>query len=185
MHRRRTADEIDQLIALADLRREPPVLALEPPPCQRPVDRQAQRLGLERLRQIVVGAGADRLDGARDGAVGGDHDEAEIGVLGADAGEELAAVAVRQAPIGDHQVDRRAAELARRLGERRGTGDAVALGGEETGEELALIGLVLDDQQAFVVHRPASRGCKRSPTASVARVPPLAPDRASSRRSPP
>ena len=59
----------------------------------------------------------DRFDGARDGAVGGDHDEADVGVLGAHPGEELAAVAVRQAPVGDHQVDRRAAELARRRGE--------------------------------------------------------------------
>ena len=184
VHRRRTADEIDQLIALADLRREAAVLALEPPPRQRPVDRQAQRLRFERLRQIVVGAGADRFDGARDGAVGGDHDEADVGILAAHAGEELPTVAVRQPPVGDDEIDRRAAELARRRGERIGLGDAVALGREQSGEELALVGLVLDDQQALVVHRPASAGCRRSPTSSVTRVPvPAA--RGSSRSTPP
>ena len=178
VHRRRAADEVDQLVALADLRREPAVLALEPPARQRPVDRELERLRLERLREVVVGAGADRLDGAGDRAVGRHHDEADVGVLRAHAGEELAAVAVRQPPVGDHEIDRRAAELAHRLGERAGLGDAVALGGEEPGEEPALVGLVLDDEQSFVVHRP------RSPMSRVAVVPVGVAPRGASRRSP-
>ena len=157
---------------------EPAVLAFEPPARQGAVDRQPERLGLERLRQVVVGAGADRLHGAGDRAVGRDHHEADIGMLGAHPGEELAAVAVRQTPVGDHEVDRRPPELAGRFGERGRTGDAVALGGEEPGEEVPLIGFVLDDQQAFVVHRP------RSPMSRVAVVPVRVAPRGASRRSP-
>ena len=60
---------------------------------------------LERLLDVVEGAQLDRLDGAVDRAVRGDHDDRHVGVLGHHAPQEAHAVEARHAQVGDERGD--------------------------------------------------------------------------------
>ncbi len=191
LHGGRAADEVDEAVAIGDLGGEPPVLALEGATAQRALHGEQQGAAVERLGQVVVGARAHRLYGVGDAAVGGDHHEAGARVLGADVGEQLHAVAglavaaERELPVGEHEVDGSARELGEGGGQVGRLGDDVALGREHAGDQPALVGLVLDEEDALVGHEmvppavPRSRvagtsppATPRSPSVRVARVPP-------------
>ena len=81
----------------AFLRRQP--LALE-----RAADREAQLLDVERLRDIVVGAFADRLHRARDVAERGDQDDRRLGGLLRERAQHREAVRAIHAHVGHDQV---------------------------------------------------------------------------------
>ncbi len=91
-------------VALLDLLLEGAVLRLEAPLAERVLDHEQRLLEGERLLDEVLGAHAHRLDRGLDGAVAGDHDHRHLGIEGADAGQGLEPVHLRQPHVEQQQV---------------------------------------------------------------------------------
>ena len=112
-------------------------------------DHQPQEVGVDGLRDEVLGAVLHGLDRGLDRAERRHHEDRERGV-GFDRGvEDREAVRARQLPVGEHQVEALArAELLHGLGPGLDAGDVEALRLEHLLEHRAQRALVLDDQDA-------------------------------------
>ncbi len=119
---------------------------------ERGADEVAQHLQVHRLGDEVEGARLERLDGGAHVAVGGDHGDGHARMILVHVPDEFDAVAVGQAHVGEAQAEGR--RLRRRVGlaeirHRRGV-DVHAL--QRDLDQLADVGLVVDDQCAGTAH---------------------------------
>ncbi len=113
----------------------------------------------ERLFEEVVGAELGGADGGFDGAVAGDHDDfgsagardGVAGVIAADGGEDVEAVAVGEPDVEQDGLVVGVAEQLEGFGGGAGGGDGVVLFAEDGFEGLADVGFVVDDEN--VVHK--------------------------------
>ena len=110
------------------------------------VDDRADLLLLERLLDVVEGAGLDRLDGVADRAVGGHHDDRHVRVGPHRGAQHLHAVEPRHPQVGDHDVD--AVERGHRLGAVGGQHHVVAVALEDGGEDAPQVRFVVGHQDA-------------------------------------
>ena len=107
-------------------------------------DYAAKLLEIDRLGQVVKGAGFQRLDGVLGRAVGRDDDAALRPPLGHQLFEQIQAQAVGQAHVGDDDVKAPGGQLVARLGHVGGAEHLVP--GAQQGQ------LVQRTQIGFVVH---------------------------------
>ena len=82
--------------------------------CDGALQRQRQRVEVERLGDEVVGAGADGADRGLQAAEGGDHHHRDVGAVGDDALAQLEAAHARHVEVGEHHVEVLGAAPARR-----------------------------------------------------------------------
>ena len=85
---------------------------------QRPVDRHAQLFVDQRLGEQVERAGPQRFDARFDRRIAGDQDDRRLRIVLAAMRQNLEAVAVGQADVGQHQVERPLAPAARSAASR-------------------------------------------------------------------
>ena len=111
------------------------------------LDDGRERLEVERLGEVVVGALLDGRDGARDGAEGGHHHE------DASAATRSCAFSMKAMPsrpghleVGEDDVGGELLELAEGLEAVGGGLGRVALVAQDLGERGARVGLVVDDE---------------------------------------
>jgi hypothetical protein len=118
-HRRRVADQLAEAARPLHLGAEAAHLAGQVAALGGPLDGGAQLGGIHRLAQVVVGAGAHRLDRLLDPGVGGEQDERQIGRGAAQAAQELEAAGPRlragQIFVDQHHVVRRVVRQRQRL----------------------------------------------------------------------
>jgi hypothetical protein len=104
---------------------------------------------MERLDQIVVGAGAQAPDLLLDLPLGGEHDDRDVRVgrlLGPDFRGHLVAVEVRQHHVQEDQVGRLGAPQPEPLGAIGCGDDVVALLLERVLQETLDIRVIIDDE---------------------------------------
>ncbi|MEZ4427874.1 MAG: hypothetical protein R3A51_09340 [Nannocystaceae bacterium] len=146
------------------------VVARRSPLRERVLDHAAQRgWPLERLLEEVERALLHRLDRLGDRAVGGQDDDGDLGVLGADAPQEAHPVEVGHAQVGDEHARRPRGDPRERLDAVGGGLDVVTRQLEGFGQEAAHALLVVDDEDARC---PAARhgdGCTTARRGSGAR----------------
>ena len=107
---------------------------------------QDEFVGLERLGEVVVGAGLEAGDAIFGRAPGGEQQDRHVGALGAQrAGEGEAGLAGHH-DVEDQQVGLDDAELVAGLGGMAGGGDPEALLDEIAREEGAETDVVVDDE---------------------------------------
>ncbi len=123
-------------------------LALELRGFQRPQRHEDQPVGLERLLDVVVGAAPDGGDCGLDVAVAGDDHHGQVGIGPLDVREHLEAIepAALQPDVEDDQMRSALLDGAQGLVAVAGRGVRMTLVLENPGDQLANIGLVVDDQ---------------------------------------
>ena len=114
-----------------------------------PLEQPLQLVRIERLGEVVLGAGLDRFDGGVDGALRGQQDHLDVVDLGLQRLQQLDAAHPRHHQVGDDDRGAEGGDLLERLGAVGG-----GLGGEsprphQLGQPAARRGIVLDDQDAF------------------------------------
>jgi hypothetical protein len=123
------------------------------PLLQGALDDDLDLLEVERLRDVVARALADRLDRGVGVDRPGDHHHVEVGVVLLDAAQELEAVTSRHLDVGEDEAQRPRAHDLHRLGGARGGAGRKAEGVEPFGEQLAHRQVVVDDEHLpRVVH---------------------------------
>ena len=112
------------------------------------LDQVANLRGRERLGQVVPGAPAHRLDRRLDGAVGGDEDDPQVGLLAEELGEQVEAALGPQRQVDEGQVVGLAAQRRQRgfAGADRQRLGAQPL--EADGQRGTDVLFVVDDQDA-------------------------------------
>ena len=141
-------------------------LAARRPAAQQRAQPRQQLLALERLDQVVVGAGVEPLDPRLDRVARGQHEDRDVVGAPQRLGH-LDPVEPRQPEVEDHQVGQEGVGEVERADPVAGDLDVVALHPQRALEDLGDRVVVLDDQDpggAFeIVH--ASRGwygpCRR------------------------
>ena len=104
---------------------------------------------MERLDQVVVGAGAQAADLLLDLALGGEHDDRDVAggaLLGPDLGRDLVAVELGQHDVEQDQVGRLGAPQAEPLRAVGRDDDVVALLLEGVLQESLDVRVVVDDE---------------------------------------
>ena len=139
---------------------------------ERATEEEIELVELEGLREVVVRAAPDRLDGGVDRAVRRHDDDGPLRRDLARRRDELEAVDVRHAQVRDDGVER-LAQLRERLGARRRGRHFVAAIGETLRDHAAHVAIVIDNENAF--HAALSfAGVLVAGNSSRASVPPLA-----------
>ena len=109
-----------------------------------------QQLGrVERLDEVVVGAGPQPADLLLDLALGGEHDDRDVGgaaLLAADLGRDLVAVELGQHDVEQDEVGRLGAPQAEPFRAVAGDDDVVALLLERVLQESLDVRVVVDDE---------------------------------------
>jgi hypothetical protein len=116
-----------------------------------------QRIGRDRLDQEIVGAGAHRLDRDRDRGLGGHHQQRQIGAHRPHLLDDMGPVRTGQPMVEEDGVDGGTVHLGEDLRGRVDVGRSAnppAGAGADGGDEPALGGLVVDQQQAACRIRP-------------------------------
>ena len=115
-------------------------------------DRDRDAFGAGGLDQKVVGAGAHGFHGGIDAALGGQHDHRQIGIGGAQLGENFQAAHVGHHQVEQHQGDLFAAhavdEIERGLAAGRGD-DRHAAAGDRGFQQTALNRIVIHDKNCL------------------------------------
>ena len=106
-----------------------------------------QLLALERLDEVVVGAGVETLDARLDGVAGGEYQDRHVVALAQRLGD-LDAVELRQAEVEDHQIGQEGVRLVERGHAVAGDADVVALHAQRALQDLGDRVVVLDDEDA-------------------------------------
>ena len=104
---------------------------------------------MERLDQVVVGAGAQAADLLLDLALGGEHDDRDVAgraLLGPDLRRDLVAVELGQHDVEEDQVGRLGAPQAESLGAVRRDDDLVALLLQRVLQQSLDVRVVVDDE---------------------------------------
>ncbi len=148
-HGRARADQVLEAQVAIDALEQQPVLALEPRALQRTAHDQADLVVVERLGDVVLGAGLHRLHGDLLVAVRRDHDDGGLGPRLLHGAQDVhARNAAAEREVGEHQVDRRFAQACERRFARVGDRDLVALPPQQPGQRELDRALVLDDEDA-------------------------------------
>jgi hypothetical protein len=109
-------------------------------------DHRAELLQVDRLGEVVEGAGLQRLDRVLGRAVGRHHHAALAALVFLDAVDDLHALAVGQPHVGDHRVEAAGLQVLPRFRHAARGLDAVALAQQRQLVQRAQVGLVVDDQ---------------------------------------
>src|SRR5207249_7643936 len=145
LHLRRAADDVADVVAVADLAAELLELALQVGVLGRPLQVQPQLLDVERLGDVPERPELHGLDRRLQRLGRGQHDDRQVHVAGAELLEELHAVHPRYEDVEQHDVGGRAGErLERLLG--GADGDRLVLVLQRHPERLAHALLVVHDQ---------------------------------------
>src|SRR5213594_4002376 len=112
-----------------------------------------QLVQVQRLDEVVVGPRLQRLDRRLDHRVAGHHDDLERRIVPLDLVEHLQAVHLGHPDVDQRGVEDLMADQPDRLAPARRQGDVVAPAAQRLAQELADIDVVVDDQDAWVVHR--------------------------------
>ena len=113
-------------------------------------DDAAELLQVDRLGEVVVGAGLERLDRVLGRAVGGDDDRLLAPAVLLEPVEHVEAGAVGQAHVGDDGAVGPVLEMEQRFLHRAGGVEVVALAQQGQLVQRPQVGLVVDDEQAEV-----------------------------------
>ena len=121
---------------------------------ERAADDEEEAVGLEGLLDEVVGAVLDGGDGGLDGAVAGDHDDGDVGLLDVHGLQDAEAVepGALEPDVEDDERGAAVPEGGHGLVAVAGLADGVALVFQHAFDEHADIGLVIDDED-FLSHR--------------------------------
>ena len=150
-HPRAAADDVGELVVpLLDVLAQVAVLVQQPAPLHRVADDDQHFVVLERLGDVVEGAGLHRRDRALDRCVGGDDDDVEVLVDPLQLVERRDAVEARHHDVDDGGIERQRARHLEPLGAGRGDADVVALARQQRLENLAHDLLVVDDEDGAV-----------------------------------
>ncbi len=114
--------------------------------------RQLDFVGFEGLGDVVVSPGAQRLYGAFDGAIGGDHDDRQSGIEGLDFLEQFQAVHARHLNVGDHQVEIFSADVLQGLITRAYRHRFITILGQHPAKQSPHSLFVIDDKNLFSGH---------------------------------
>src|SRR2546422_7468339 len=131
-------------------------------PEEAPLDELAhqrlQLLQVQRLDQVIVGAGLEGLHRGRDQRIARHHDDFERRVVALDLLEELEAVLAGEPDIQQRHVEEPALEERQRLGAVAGRRDVVLPPGQSLDQEVAKVAIVLHHEHAGTVHGGYRRG---------------------------
>ena len=120
--------------------------------------RGEQLLQVERLDEVVVGAGVEALDAGVDRVARGEHQDRHVAV-GAQLLAHLDAVELRQPEVEDHGVGLEHAGLVERGLAVLGEPHVVALAAQGTTDDIPDIGVVFDYEHSCpIAHRIDSKG---------------------------
>ena len=142
------ADDVGEVIALLESALELEVLLLGAMASDGGANVGQQLFVVPGLLNEVFRAGADRVHDIVHGAVGGNHDDRQIGMALLDLREQFEAALAGQSQVQQQQVEAVLIENLQPLFAVGGQGDGIALQGEQHFERLADGGLVVDDQNA-------------------------------------
>ena len=125
------------------------------PAAQQRAQAGEQLLALERLDEVVVGAGVEALDARLDGVARGQHEDRHVAVVAQQA-RDVDAVELRQAEVEDDEVGRELARVAERRLAVVARARLVALHAQRAQQDLGDLVVVLDDEHAWwaVEHDP-------------------------------
>ncbi len=165
LHRRAAADDP---LAVGPRAAGEAARAAAPAARDRGPQRLDQRRRVERLLHVVERARAHRGDRPRAAAVRRDDDRRRRPAPHRQLLEQRRAVAVGQAQVEQHRVDRLAGQRRARLGQRRGLAHREAVVAQQVAQRLARRGVVLDQQHALALERPLHARTSRAPDASAA-----------------
>ena len=126
-----------------------------------PLDRHLQFFVDQRLGEEIERAGANRFDGRFDGAVAGEQDHGRVRMMLAAMGQDVEAVAVGQADVGQHEVVRLAIDGRHCRGPIGGDVDPIALLAQPIGHRFQHVPIVVDQQQQRLLHCELYRGGQR------------------------
>ena len=145
-HRGALADDLLEAEDLVHLLEQAAVIAAQEPRFHDAPDDDAELVVVERLGKVVRRAELHRLDRDLLRAVGGDHDDRQVGIDRPGVLENLHAVRAVHAEIGDHEVEASGLDPSESFLAAGGRLDLVALLAEQPlqGEQHRL--LVVDDQ---------------------------------------
>jgi len=115
---------------------------------QRVADQAAQHVDVHRLADEVEGAGLERLHRQFDIAEGGDHGHRRTGEIARDLLDQLDAIAVGQAHVGEAQVVGVAGQQLAGFADIGGGVDPKAHATQGQGQQLSDVAFVIDDQGA-------------------------------------
>ncbi len=105
LHRLALAEEAAEALRVDDGAAEPLHLLPELTVLERPPDHQGEELGVDRLGDEVVGAGANRGHRGVEARVAGDHDHRDVGPDAEDALAQLGSAERGHAEIGEDHVE--------------------------------------------------------------------------------
>ncbi len=148
------ADDVGEVVALLEGALELQVLFFGAMAGDGGANVGQQLLVVPGLLDEVFSAGADGFDDVVDGAVGGDHDDGQLGLALLDLRQQLEAALAGQGEVEEHEVEVVLVKHAQSLFAVGGHVDRIAFQREQHFKRLADGGLVVDDQDAGGV--PAS-----------------------------
>ena len=148
-HRRAVADDAAEAAAIVQLPPQRLVLALLLVDLGEPLEQALQLVRIERLGEVILGAGLDRFDRRVDGALRGQQDHLDVVDLGLQRLQQLDAAHARHDQIGDDDRGTEGRDLLERLGAVGGLLGGKSPGPHQLGQAAARCGIVLDDQDAF------------------------------------
>ena len=105
LHRPALADHLLEAVAVLEVPLEEDVLLLEAQLLEAAGDDDLQLLDVEGLDDVIQGAGLQGVDGLLDAAVGGDHDDRDLGVQAFDELQDVHAARLGHLDVGDDEVD--------------------------------------------------------------------------------
>jgi hypothetical protein len=109
-------------------------------------DHGTELLQVDRLREVVERARLERLDRVFRRAVGRHHHAALAALVLLDAVDDLHALSVGQAHVGDHRIEARGLQVLPGFGHAARGLDAIALAQQRQLIQRAQVGLVVDDK---------------------------------------
>lgn len=116
---------------------------------QRVLDQAAQHADVHRFADEIEGAGFQRFHGQVHAAERGDHRHRRLRVLPGDFGDQLDAIAVGQAHVGQAQIVGIVGQQFARFGQIGSGADAQPHTAQGENKQLANITLVIDNQGTF------------------------------------
>ena len=143
------ADDVLELLLVGELLLQLDVLLFDVLFVQRLVDDDLQLFQVERLHDVVFGAELHGLDGVVGGGVGRDHDHRQLLIVGLDLLEQLDAVEVGHADVGDDQVVFPPFQLLERVQAAHRLIHLVALLAQDERQHVAQAVVVIDQQNVY------------------------------------
>ena len=142
------ADDVVELVAIAQLPLERDVLGSELHALDRAPENREHALAVDRLFQEIRGAGFHRLDGARDAALPADDQHLGAGTHALELPDEVSAVGVWQHEVDERDVGHPAGECLFSFGAPNCDTRVVAGPPRDVGQPLRHIRLVVNDEHA-------------------------------------